>query len=84
MEYVIKRLNDYSLAHLLMMGATSDFTGTPLECLAGAGMFDHFRRVYNGHFIANVDMAQERANRLIAAGTVDSVAFARPILRIRI
>lgn len=80
MEYVIKRLNDYSLAHLLMMGATSDFTGTPLEGLAGDGMFDHFRRVYNGHFIANVDMTQERANRLIAAGTVDSVAFARPYI----
>jgi len=80
MEYVIKRLNDYSLAHLLMMGATSDFTGTPLEGLAGDGMFDHFRRVYNGHFIANVDMSQERANRLIAAGTVDSVAFARPYI----
>jgi hypothetical protein len=43
-------------------------------------MFDHFRRVYNGHFIANVDMTQERANRLIAAGTVDSVAFARPYI----
>lgn len=80
MEYVIKRFNDYSLAHLLMMGATSDFTGTPLEGLAGDGMFDHFRRVYNGHFIANVDMTQERANRLIAAGTVDSVAFARPYI----
>ena len=63
-----------------MMGATSDFTGTPLEGLAGDGMFDHFRRVYNGHFIANVDMTQERANRLIAAGTVDSVAFARPYI----
>jgi len=43
-------------------------------------MFDHFRRVYNGHLIANVDMTQERANRLIAAGTVDSVAFARPYI----
>ena len=38
------------------------------------------RQVYNGHFIANVDVIQERANRLIAAGTVDSVAFARPYI----
>jgi N-ethylmaleimide reductase len=80
MEYVIKKLNDYGLAHLLMMGATSDFAGTPLEGLAGDGMFEHFRPIYKGHFIANVDMTQERANRLIAAGIVDSVAFARPYI----
>jgi N-ethylmaleimide reductase len=43
-------------------------------------MFEHFRPLYKGHFIANVDMTQERANRLIAAGIVDSVAFARPYI----
>src|ERR1700741_3753277 len=43
MEYVIKRLNDYRLAHLLMMGATSDFVGTPLEGLEGDRLFEHFR-----------------------------------------
>jgi N-ethylmaleimide reductase len=80
MEYVIKRLNDYRLAHLLMMGATADFAGTPLEHLAGDGMFEHFRPIYNGHFIANVDMTLERANRLIAAGIADSIAFARPYI----
>jgi N-ethylmaleimide reductase len=80
MEYVIRRLNDYGLAHLLMMGATSDFAGTPLEGLGGDGMFEHFRPIYKGHFIANVDMTKERANRLIAAGIVDSVAFARPYI----
>jgi N-ethylmaleimide reductase len=77
MEYVIKRLNDYRLAHLLMMGSTSDFTGTPLEGLQGDRLFEHFRPLYKGHFIANVDMTQERANRLITAGIADSIAFAR-------
>jgi N-ethylmaleimide reductase len=80
MEYVIERLNDYCLAHLLMMGATKDFAGTPLEHLAGDRMFEHFRRLYNGHLIANVDMTQERANRLIAAGLADSIAFGRPYI----
>ena len=79
-EYVIKRLNDYRLAHLLMMGATSDFAGTPLEGLEGDRLFEHFRPLYRGHFIANVDMTQERANRLIATGIADSVAFARPYI----
>jgi len=80
MEYVIKQLNDYDLAHLLLMGATTDFTGSPLEHLAGDGMFRHFRPLYNGHIIANVDMTQERRNRLIKAGLGDSVAFGRPYI----
>ena len=43
MEYVISKLNDYDLAHLLMMGATTPFKGGPLEHLAGDGMFQHSR-----------------------------------------
>src|ERR1700719_3484969 len=73
MEYVVKKLNDYGLAHLLMMGATTDFTDTPLEHLAGDGMFQHFRPLYHGHLIANVEMTQERGNRLIAAKIADSI-----------
>jgi 3-oxoacyl-[acyl-carrier protein] reductase len=80
MEYVIKKLNDYDLAHLLMMGATTDFMGGPLEHLAGDGMFQHFRPLYNGHLIANVEMTQERGNRLIRAGLADSIAFGRPFI----
>jgi N-ethylmaleimide reductase len=80
MEYVIKKLNDYDLAHLLLMGATTDITGSPLEQLAGDGMFQHFRPLYQGHLIANVEMTQERGNRLIEAGLADSIAFGRPYI----
>jgi len=80
MEYVIKKLNDYDLAHLLLMGATTDFTGSPLEELAGDGMFQHFRPLYQGHLIANVEMTQERGNRLIEVGLADSIAFGRPYI----
>jgi N-ethylmaleimide reductase len=80
MEYVIKKLNDYNLAHLLLMGATTDFTGSPLEELAGDGMFQHFRPLFHGHLIANVAMNQERGNRLIKAGLADSIAFGRPYI----
>ncbi len=79
-EYVIKKLNDYDLAHLLLMGATTDFTGSPLAGLAGDGMFQHFRPLYQGHLIANVEMTQERGNRLIEAGLADSIAFGRPYI----
>jgi N-ethylmaleimide reductase len=77
MEYVFRKLNDYDLAHLLLMGTTADVTGSPLEHLAGDAMFRHFRPIYNGHIIANVEMTQGRGNRLIEAGLADSIAFAR-------
>ena len=43
-------------------------------------MFQHFRPLYQGHLIANVDMTQERANRLIEAGLADCIAFGRPYI----
>jgi len=76
-EYVIRRLNDYDLSHLLIMGATTDFSQTPLASLSGDGMFRHFRGIYNGTLIANTDMDQARGNRLIAAGLADMIAFGR-------
>ena len=79
-EYVFGRLNDYNLAHLLLMGATTNFTDSFLENLAGDGLFQHFRRLYHGHIIANVDMTQERGNRLVEEGLADSVAFGRPYI----
>jgi N-ethylmaleimide reductase len=79
-DYAVKRLNNYNLSHLLLMGNTTDFTGTPLEALSGDGMFEHFRRIYNGTLIANVNMTQERGNRLIEAGLADLVAFGRPYI----
>src|SRR5258708_16011405 len=51
-----------------------------LEPLASDGMFQHFRPLDQGHLIANVDMTQERANRLIEAGLADSIAFCRPYI----
>ena len=80
MDYVIGRLNDYGLAHLLLMGATTDFTGSPLEHLAADGMFRPFPPLYNGHIIANVEMTQERGNSLIEEGLADSIAFGRPYI----
>jgi len=74
-EYVTERLNEYSLAHLLLMGAMADLSGGPLSDLQGDGMFKHFRPRYHGTIIANVGMTRERGNRLIENGLVDLVAF---------
>jgi N-ethylmaleimide reductase len=62
------------------MGSTTDFSGTSLEKLADDGMFRHFRPIYKGTLIANVNMNRERGNRLIADGLVDLIAFGRPYI----
>ncbi|QBQ97593.1 alkene reductase [Paraburkholderia pallida] len=79
-EYVIGRLDEFDLSHLLLMGAMADLRATPLAALAGDGMFQHFRERYRGKIIANVDIDRARGNRLIEAGLVDMVAFGRPFI----
>jgi N-ethylmaleimide reductase len=79
-EYAIRELSGYGLSHLLLMGNTTDFSGTPLEPLMGDGMFRHFRSIFRGVLIANVQMNAERGNRLIEEDTVDLVAFGRPYI----
>ncbi|MDF3838797.1 alkene reductase [Cupriavidus basilensis] len=79
-EYVIGRLDEFGLSHLLLMGAMADVSTTPLALLAGDGMFRHFRNLYRGNIIANVDIDRERGNELIGAGLVDMVAFGRPFI----
>jgi N-ethylmaleimide reductase len=79
-EYAVRELGGYGLSHLLLMGNTTDFTGTPLEPLMGDGMFRHFRPIFRGTLIANVNMTVGRGNRLIADGLADLVAFGRPYI----
>jgi N-ethylmaleimide reductase len=79
-EYAIRELSGYGLSHLLLMGANTDFTGTPLEPLMGDGMFRHFRPIFRGTLIANTGMDAERADRLIGEGLADLAAFGRPFI----
>jgi N-ethylmaleimide reductase len=79
-EYAIRELSGYGLSHLLLMGNTTDFTGTPLEPLMGDAMFHHFRPIFRGTLIANVQMDAKRANRLIREGVADLIAFGRPFI----
>ena len=79
-EYAVRELSGYGLSHLLLMGNMTDFSGTPLEPLMGDGMFRHFRPIFRGTLIANVNMDAERGNRLIKEGLADLVAFGRPYI----
>jgi len=79
-DYVINRLNEYDLSHLLLMGQMADLAGTPASSLQGDGMFRRYREIFRGTVIGNVDFDQDRANRLISASMVDLVAFGRPFI----
>ncbi len=79
-EYIINGLNDYDLSHLLLMGTNTDVTGSHLEHLAGDGMYTHFRKLYQGTLIANVDMDADRGQRLLAEDLADLIAFGRPYI----
>ncbi|HTB67820.1 MAG TPA: alkene reductase [Steroidobacteraceae bacterium] len=79
-EYAVRELNGYGLSHLLLMGNSTDFSGTPLEPLMGDGMFHHFRPIFRGVLIANVQMDAARGTRLIEEGVADMVAFGRPYI----
>lgn len=79
-EYVLGRLNDYELSHLLLMGMMVDPTGGPLEELAGDGMFRHFRKVYEGTVIANVGFDQDRGNAILTDDLADLVAYGQPFI----
>lgn len=74
-EYMVDRLNEYPVAHWLLMGAMADLSGGALSELQGDGMFSHFRPRYRDTLMANVGMTRERGNQLIADGLADLVAF---------
>jgi N-ethylmaleimide reductase len=73
-EYVVDRLNEYKLAHWLLMGAMADLSGGPLSDLQGDSMFKYFRQRYRGT-LTNVGMTHERGNQLVANELADLVAF---------
>jgi N-ethylmaleimide reductase len=79
-DYVIDRLNDYNLHHLLLMSAMSDLSNTPVAQLQGNGIYHHYRRIYKGAVIANVGFDWERANSVLSENLADLVAFGRPFI----
>ena len=52
--------------------------GTRLQPLMGHGMLRHFRPIFRGTLIANVNMDGARVNDLVAEGLAGLVAFGRP------
>lgn len=79
-DYVIGRLNDYPISHLLLMTAMADLSGRPLANLQGRGTYEHYRPLFDGTLIANVGITPQAGNALIADGLVDLVALGQPFI----
>ncbi|WP_072364807.1 alkene reductase [Chitinophaga sancti] len=73
-QYILKKLNDYNLAYLHIVGPAEDLTGTPVTVLQ-QDYFSHFRHHYSGRLMANLGFTQESGNAILQEGTADLVSF---------
>lgn len=76
-EYVYGRLNEYRLSHIMLMRQLASLKSTPLEPLQGDAVLHHFRKVYSGNLIANVDILPLHGEELLRQGLVQLIAFGR-------
>ncbi|AXC16390.1 Flavoprotein NADH-dependent oxidoreductase (plasmid) [Acidisarcina polymorpha] len=76
-EYVYRRLNDYDLSHVMLMRQLADLSDTPIEPLQRDGVLHHFRKLYSGTLILNVDISPKRGEQLLRDKLGEMIAFGR-------
>ena len=76
-EFVFRKLNDYKLSHIMLMRQLADLSGTPIESLQGDGVLHHFRKLYSGTLMLNVDISPKRGEQLLREGLGEMIAFGR-------
>lgn len=78
-QYILKKLSDYNLAYLHIVGPAEDLTGTPVAVLQ-ANYFSHFRENYSGRLMVNLGFTQESGNAILKEGIADLVSFGAPFI----
>ncbi|GAA3511181.1 alkene reductase [Aquimarina addita] len=76
-EYIIKKLNAYDLAYVHLSEPFNDVSKIPF---AVTEIAKHFRPIYQGTLMINAGFTQETANKVIAEGDADLVAFGKPYI----
>jgi N-ethylmaleimide reductase len=76
-EHVYRRLNDYNLSYVMLMGQMADLVGTPLESLRGDAAFGHFRGIYSGNLMLNAGITPPHGEELLRQGLGELIAFGR-------
>ncbi|MGX5690809.1 alkene reductase [Arcticibacter tournemirensis] len=78
-QYILKKLSDYNLAYLHIVGPAEDLAGTPVEVLQD-NYFSHFRRNYSGRLMVNMGFTQESGNAILNEGIANLVSFGAPFI----
>ena len=76
-DYIIERLNEYSLAYLHL---SEPFTDVSNLDFAETDIAGRYRPVYKGTLIINAGFDQDKANAYILEGKADAVAFGKPFI----
>lgn len=76
-EYVIKKLNNYSLSYLELVEALADVSDHPNLV---PNVIEHYRPLYDGPVMTNGNYDRESALEIIDSGTADMVSFAKLFL----
>lgn len=73
-DYIVERLNDYSLAYVHLSEPFTDVTNVPS---AEPNIAKRYRPKYRGTLIINNNFNQEKGNKVIEEGLADLVAFGK-------
>lgn len=73
-DYIVKRLNNYTLAYLHLSEPFTDVSDIPE---AEPNIAQHYRPIYNGTLIINTAFNREKGNKVIDDGLADLVAFGK-------
>lgn len=73
-EYIVKKLNNYSLAYLHLSEPFTDVSSVPFLV---SEIAKHFRPLYNGTLMINNGFTKESGNKVIEKNLADLVAFGK-------
>ena len=76
-DYLVKKLNNYSLAYLHLSEPFNDVTEIPG---AELNIAKRYRPLYNGTLMINTAFDREKGNQIVEDGLADLVAYGKPFI----
>jgi N-ethylmaleimide reductase len=78
-DYIMKKLNDYDLGYVHLVGPAIDLKGTVVEPLQN-NFFEHYRNIYKGTLMASLGFTQQTSNAIIEDRQADLISFGAPFI----
>lgn len=79
-DYLINELNDYNLAYLHIMESYSPMVPAEKYEKYLKVVTPHYRKIYKGNLITNVNFDFDSGNKIIKEGNADMVAFGKAFI----